>query len=125
MANWVLPSSGYRSGYSLILDPFVAEDFIREGFPTKEAVSKYIFDNTLLPLEEYWQYHLVESFGLTAGQKGIEPFATWLKQPKDTMIHRYLDQDEISVLVVGGKTNDFWQIGDFRHIGTFSIDEWR
>jgi hypothetical protein len=125
MANWVLPSSGYKSGYSLILDPIVAEDFVREGFPTKESVSKYIFENTLIPLEEYWQYHLIESFGLTAGQKGIEPFATWLKQPKETLVHRYLDQDEISVLVVGGRTNDFWQMGDFRHIGTFSIDEWR
>lgn len=125
MANWVLPSGSYRGGFGLLLDPIVADDLVREGFPTKEAVSEYVYENTLLTLEEFWQYHLVEGFSLTAGQKGNEPYATWLKQPGDTLINRYRSPDEISILVVGGRTNDFWQGGDWRYIGSFSIDEWR
>ena len=125
MANWVLPSGGYRSGFALLLDPIVAEDLVREGFPTKESVSEYVHKNTMLTLEEFWQYHLVEGFSLPAGQKGVEPFASWLKKPKDTLVNRYLTPDEISVLVVGGRTNDFWQAGDWRPMGSFSIDQWR
>ncbi len=125
MANWVLPSGSYRGGFGLLLDPIVADDLVREGFPTKETVSEYVYENTLLTLEEFWQYHLVEGFSLPAGQKGNEPYTTWLKQPGDTLINRYRSPDEISILVVGGRTNDFWQGGDWRHIGSFSVDEWR
>ncbi|UCB42961.1 MAG: hypothetical protein JSV77_11045 [Dehalococcoidales bacterium] len=125
MANWVLPSGGYRSGFGLLLDPIVADDLVSEGYPTKESLSQYCYDNTLLTLGEFWQYHLVEGFSLPAAQKDIEPYASWLKQPEDTLINRYRSPDEISVLVVGGKTNDFWQAGDWRYIGSFSIDDWR
>jgi len=125
MANWVLPSGGYKSGFGLLLDPIVAEDLVREGYPTKESLSQYCYDNTLLTLGEFWQYHLVEGFSLPAAQKDIEPYASWLKQPEDTLINRYRSPDEISVLVVGGKTNDFWQAGDWRYISSFSIDDWR
>jgi len=125
MANWVLPSGSYQSGFGLLLDPQVAEDLVKEGFPTKESLSEYNYENTLLTLDEFWQYHLVEGFSLPAAQKGVERYASWIKQPNDTLIHRYRSPDEISILVVGGRTNDFWQAGDWRHIGSFPIDEWR
>jgi len=125
MSNWNLPSGGYKSGFSLLLDPIVAEDLVREGFPTKESVSEYIYKNAMLTLKEFWQYHLVEGKSLPAAKQGIEPYASWLKQPKDTLINRYRSPDEISVLVVGGKTNDFWQAGDWHHLGSLSIDDWR
>jgi hypothetical protein len=125
IANWNLPSSGYKSGLCLLLDPIVADDLVREGFPTKESLSQDIYENTRLPLGEYWQFHLVESFGRTLGEKGVEPYASWLKQPDETLITRHRSVDEVSVLVVGGRTNDFWQAGDFHLIGSFSVDEWR
>lgn len=125
MAGRILPSGAYKSGMSLLLDPIVANDLVNEGFPTKESVSQYVYEKTLLPLKEFWQYHLVNGFSLPMGQKGMEPYATWLKQPDDTLIHRYRSPEEISVLVVGGRTNDFWQAGDFHLIGSFPIDEWR
>ncbi|MFC1535242.1 hypothetical protein ACFL7M_17985, partial [Thermodesulfobacteriota bacterium] len=120
MANWVVPARGF----SLLLDPIVADDLVGEGFPTKESLSQYIYENSLLPLEEYWQYHLVENTR-RAAQKGVEPHATRLKQPQDTLINRFKSPDGINILVVGGRTNDFWQAGDWSHMGSFSIDDWR
>jgi hypothetical protein len=125
IAGRPLPSSGYKSGASFLLDPIVAADLVREGFPTKQSVIEHILERALIRLGEFWQYHLVESFGRTLAQKGIEPYASWLKLPDDTLISRYRGADEISVLVVGGRTNDFWQAGDFHLIGSFSVDEWR
>ena len=125
MAEWVLPSGVYKSGFGLLLDPTVANGLLMEGFFTKEDLSRYIFENSRLKLKEYWKYHLVEGITLPAAQKGVEPYANWLDQPEDNEINRYLNPDEISVLVVGGRTNDFWQAGDWRLIGSFSVDEWR
>ena len=85
----------------------------------------YVFKNTLLSLEEFWKYDLVEGFSLPAAQKGVEPYASWLKAPRGTMITRYREPSEISVLVVGGKTNHFWQYGDYHLIGSFAVDEWK
>lgn len=125
MANWNLPSGSYPSGFSLLLDPIVAADLVREGFLTKESLSKYIYENTVVTLGEFWQYHLVEGKSLPAAKRGIEPYASWLEQPEDTLVNRYRSPDEISVLVVGGKTNDFWQAGDWHHLGSLAIDAWR
>jgi type III secretory pathway component EscR len=125
MASWNLPSGAYKSGFALLLDPIVADDLVKEGFSDKGSLSKYIYENTRLTLEEFWQYHLVEGWTLPAAQKGVEPYASWLKKPGDTLITRYLNPDEISILIVGGRTNDFWQAGDWRPMGSFPIDEWR
>jgi hypothetical protein len=123
MANWVGPF-GARTGFGLLLDPLVADDLVREGFETKESVSEYVQKNTLYTLEEYWQYHSTET-NRAAAEQGREPFASQLKQPQDTLIHRYATPAAISILVVGGRTNAFWQAGDWTHLGSFSIDEWR
>ena len=123
LANWVGPFST-RTGIGLLLDPIVAEGLVNEGFPTKESVSEYVQNNSRLTLEEYWQYHSVET-SRAAAEQGIEPYASQLKQPKDTLIDRYASPDAISILVVGGRTNEFWQAGDWTHLGSFSIDEWR
>ena len=125
IANWVLPSGAYRSGLGLLFDPIIARDLVQEGFPSKGALSEYVYDNTKLPFKEYWRYHLVEGMTLPAAQNGVEPYASWLKESKKTMINRYRNPEEISILVVGGSTNAFWQAGDWRYIGSFSIDEWR
>ena len=111
-------------GIGLLLDPIVAEGLVAEGFPTKESVSEYVQKNAKMTLEEFWQYHSVETSHAAAKQGG-EPYASRLKQPKDTLIDRYSNPDAISILVVGGRTNEFWQAGDWTHLGSFSIDEWR
>jgi hypothetical protein len=123
MANWVGPF-GERTGFSALLDPLVADDLVREGFTTKESLSEYIQKNAPQTLEEYWQYHSTET-NRAAAEQGREPFATRLKQPKETLINRYAKPTSISILVVGGRTNAFWQAGDWSHLGSFSVDDWR
>jgi hypothetical protein len=125
LANLVMPSGAFKSGLALLLDPIVVRDLVRESFETKESLCDYICENSLLPLDEFWQYHLVEGFSLPAAKQEIEPYASWLKKSGDTLVNRYQRPDQISILVVGGKTNDFWQGGDWYHTGSFSIDEWR
>ncbi|MEO0279056.1 MAG: UGSC family (seleno)protein, partial [candidate division WOR-3 bacterium] len=125
MSNWVLPSAVYKSGFTVLLDPLSALSLVEEGFNTKESLSEYILKNSVVTLGEFWQYHLVEGFTLPAAQKGVEPYSSWLKLPPDTLIPRYREVNDINVLVVGGSTNDFWQAGDWRHMGSFSIDRWR
>jgi hypothetical protein len=125
MAGRPLPSGAYKSGISFLLDPIVANDLVDEGFATKESLRDHIYEQCLISLDEYWQYHLVEGFSRRTAEKGVEPYASWLSQSGDTMINRYRSSDEISILVVGGRTNDFWQAGDWHLIGSFSVDEWR
>ena len=125
MANWVLPSGGFRSGFGLLLDPIVADDLVREGFPTKEALSEYVYKNTKLTLEEFWQYHLVEGFSLPAAQRGIEPFASWFKLLDDTLIPRFVKPKDLTIVVAGGQTQARFQAVNLRYMQTVSIDKWR
>ena len=123
MANWVGPF-GTATGFGLLLDPLVADDLVREGFPTKESVSECVQKNAMQTLEEFWQYHSTET-SRAAAEQGREPLATLLKQPPETLINRYANAKAISILVVGGRTNAFWQAGDWSPLGTFSVDKWR
>jgi hypothetical protein len=56
---------------------------------------------------------------------GVKPYASLLKQPKKTQLNRYNKPEPISIMVVVGRTNDFWKGGDWEHMGSFSIDDWR
>jgi hypothetical protein len=108
------------------VDPLVAKDLKEvQGFDTKEKLSEWLHKNTLITVEDYWNSGLVSTFTLPQAQLGVEPFASWLKLPKDALIPRFLSPKEINVIVVGGETNAFWQAGDFRYIGSASVDAWR
>ncbi|MBN1190497.1 MAG: hypothetical protein JXA46_12145 [Dehalococcoidales bacterium] len=120
MATFLSPSSSY----CLLLDPIVAEELVGEGFPTKESVSQYVYDNSWLTYSDYWKYDGPENNRQDA-ERGIEPWATLLKQPPGDLLHRFDTPAAISLLVVGGRSNDFWKAGDWAHIGSYSIDEWR
>jgi hypothetical protein len=120
-------SSGTSVAGALVLvDPLVAKDLKEvQGFDTKEKLSEWLHKNTLITVEDYWNSGLVSTFTLPQAQLGVEPFASWLKLPKDALIPRFLSPKEINVIVVGGETNAFWQAGDFRYIGSASVDAWR
>ena len=56
---------------------------------------------------------------------GVEPFASWLKLPKDELIAPYTDPGLINTLVVGGETQALWFTTDMWHTKTVSVDRWR
>jgi hypothetical protein len=120
-------SSGTSVAGALVLaDPLVAKDLKEvQGFETKEKLSEWLYKNTLITVEDYWNSGLVSTFTLPQAQLGVEPFALWLKLPKDALIPRFLSPKEINIIVVGGETNAFWQAGDFRYIGSASVDAWK
>ena len=120
MANWMLPSNGI----CFLLDPIAGRQFVDEGFSTKESVSEYTYENSLVTIEEFWQYHHMNTTRHIA-EKGFGPNAQFANQPKDKLVNRYRSPDDISILVVGGETNDFWQALDAQYMGSYSIDEWR
>ena len=104
----------------------MAKDFKeREGFGTKEKLSKWIYENTLMPVEQYWGLDLAQHFHKPLADRGIEPYATWAKLPKGTRIRQRATPDCINIIVVGGGTNPGWYAGDFAYLASASIDAWR
>ena len=126
---------------TLILDPIVADDVASKGFASKEAYARYLADNTGTPGWLYWSEN---PNSLKRAEAGEEPYASWLKRGKDTVVpvSRYKgrrrgnssfiasqDNNEpttsIEIVVTGGGTNTFWSGGDFGYVGSASVDQWR
>jgi len=117
---------GMQGGLTLLLDPLVARDFKeREGFNTKEELSQWFYENTLVPVGQYWDLMLADIFHKPMGTKGTEPYAAWLKLSKEEMIPVLTSPHFINIIVVGGGTNPLWYAGDFGYIASESIDKWR
>jgi hypothetical protein len=117
---------GMQGGLTLLLDPLVARDFKeREGFNTKEELSQWFYENTLVPVGQYWDLMLADIFHKPMGTKGTEPYASWLKLSKEEMIPVLTSPHFINIVVVGGGTNPLWYAGDFGYIASKSIDKWR
>jgi hypothetical protein len=55
----------------------------------------------------------------------MEPFASWLKLPRDAMIKPYSDPEPINVVVVGGGTQPMWLTTNMWHTKTVSTDKRR
>jgi hypothetical protein len=114
------------SGALIFPDPLVAKNLKdTQGFDTKEKLSEWLHKNTMMTVEDYWNSGLVNTFTLPQAQLGVEPFASWLKLPKEARIPRFLAPKEINIVVVGGETNAFWQAADFRYIGSALVDTWK
>ncbi len=119
-------SSSSSAGALVLIDPLVAKNLKEvHHFETKAQLSEWLHQNTLITVEDFWNSGLVGTFTLPQAQQGIEPFASWLKLPKEAKIPRFLNPKEINVIVVGGETYPFWQAGDFRYETSTSVDKWR
>jgi hypothetical protein len=64
---------------------------------------------------------------LESAKAGVEPFASWLNLPLEgKTTHPLISSNApVEMLVVGGGTDAFWMAGDFRYMGTASVDKWR
>ncbi len=111
----------------LLLDPLIIKQLkSQEGFASKEQLIEWIHENTTLTAGDYWDnYYSVQNFILPNAMIGREPYASWLKLPRDAVIPRFASPNRISIIAVGGETNLFWQAGDFGYLASASVDKWR
>ncbi len=74
---------------------------------------------------QFWGSDVVYSLVEPNARSGMEPYASWLKLPKDAVIAPYVDPGKINVVIVGGETQALWLTTDMWHTKTVSIDKWR
>src|SRR6185369_2990567 len=115
-----------RTNLTLILEPIAARALKeREGFDTKEKLQRWFHDNVKVPYEVYWDHQLVINYIEPQARKGVEPYASYLKQPKDSLVPRFGEAEKIGVLVAGGEKNAYWFATDFGWLKSEPIDSWR
>ncbi len=124
LVTGITPAPGVN--LTLILEPLAARTLKdREGFATKEQLSRWFHEHSRIPYEVYWDYQLVINYIEPLARKGVEPYASYLSLPRDALVPRFADPAGISVVVVGGETNAYWFAADFSYLRSVSIDAWR
>jgi hypothetical protein len=121
----MMPFASGRAQVTFLLDPIVANDLHDyEDFRTKEQISQWLMKNAGTPASAYWRSHRDE---LQKAKEGVEPYATWLKYPEEAYIpvSGFNPEVPIEIILVGGETNAFFLVGDFRHVSSASVDSWR
>ena len=115
-----------RTNLTLLLEPMAARTLKqREGFDSKQKLAHWFHQNSRIPAEVYWDYQLVINYIEPQARKGVEPFASYLKLPKDAAIPRFAEPEKIAVVVVGGEKNAYWFATDFGYLKSASVDQWR
>ena len=110
---------------TLVLDPITAQQFVdRGGFDTVDKLIRWVHENATMPAEVYWDDQLIQNYVYPRALKGVEPYATMLRAPRDELIPIY-PLDQIHVVVVGGETNGYWRIMGCNYAKSVSIDDWR
>lgn len=99
--------------------------FVERGFDTKSKLIEWCAENARLTAREYWDNQWTQTLIRPLADAGVEPHATHLKAPPDTLIPMFRQQD-IHVVVAGGETVGAWKMiaGSCRG-NTISIDAWR
>jgi hypothetical protein len=112
-------------GALVICDPLVAKRLIEQGYDTKEKLVAWLYKNTTRTAKEYKESAFTYVFDYPKALKGIEPYATWYKVPDDTVIPWWPKPEDINLVVAGGQTNPFFQLGNLSYRVSVSIDKWR
>jgi hypothetical protein len=111
---------------TLIMDPSVAYQLKNtQGFQTKEALSEWLSQNAVTTAGTYWANSIASGMMGPLGKQGLEPYASWQKVSKDTLIKHLPNPRNIRTVVVGGSTASVWFITDFMAGRGVSIDAWR
>jgi hypothetical protein len=114
-----------RGTITLVMDPLVAKHLKEQGFESPQQLAEWISKNFKMSAGQFWGSDVVYSLVEPDARAGVEPYASWLKAPKDEMIAPYAHPDRINVVVVGGETNPLWFTTDMFYTQTVSVDKWR
>jgi hypothetical protein len=107
------------------MDPLVAKHLKEQGFNDPKQLGNYLSENFKMTAGQFWGSDVVYSLVEPNARNGVEPYASWLKLPKDAIIAPYTSPEKINVVVVGGETQALWFTTDMWHTKTVSIDRWR
>jgi hypothetical protein len=112
-------------GASVIVDPSVAallKD--TQGFKTKNELSQWLADNIQKTVASYWGNGVVSTMQASLALQGLEPQATWIKSPPDTLIKPF-NAKAIQVIVTGGGIQTTWFVTDFRAGRGALVADWK
>ena len=124
MAHVISTFGGMSSSVTFVVDPLVAKNLHAEGFETARDACQWIVENSQLPVGHFWNGSQAQGARRMA-ERGVEPFATWAKLPKEALISPRRSADGVNIVVVGGETNPMWITTDFAYTRSVSIDTWR
>jgi hypothetical protein len=114
-----------QGALTLVMDPLVAKHLKEQGFDEPKQLSKYLSKNFKITAGQFWGSDVVYSLVEPNARNGVEPYASWLKLPRDAIIAPYTAPEKINLIVVGGETQALWLTTDMWHTKTVSIDKWR
>ena len=108
----------------VILDPLTAKALKEQGYDTKEKLTDWLWKNTTVSAKDYRESFLAYVWLYPRALKGEQPYATWWKLPDDAQMPCWPKADDINLVVMGGQTNTFFQVGNMNYIRSVSIDQW-
>ncbi len=114
-----------RGAITLVMDPLTAKHLKEQGFDDPAQLSAYLSENFEMTAGQFWSSDVVYSLVQPNARNGVEPFASWLKLPRDAKIKPYGVPEFINVVVVGGETQAMWLTTDMWLTKTVSVDRWR
>ncbi len=108
----------------VVLDPLTVSGLVDQGYDTKEKLQQWLWTNSTVSAKEYRESFLAHVWIYPRALKGEEPMATWWKAADDARIPVVPKPEDISLVVAGGQTNAFFQVGNMNYGRSVSIDKW-
>jgi hypothetical protein len=114
------------SAAAIVMDPTVAS-LLKDahGFKTKAELGQWLSKNVEVTAGTFWGNGVNASATTPLAFQGLEPYATWLKTPPETLIKPFTNSKAIQVVVAGGKIQTTWFVTDFRFGRGVLIDDWK
>jgi hypothetical protein len=119
-----LASLGSRA--TIVMDPTVAALLKNaHGFKTKASLSQWFSSNVERTVASHLGNGVQVGMSTSFAAQGLEPYATWVKLPPETMIKPFNEPKNIQIVVVGGKIQTTWFVTDFMLGRGVLVDEWK
>jgi hypothetical protein len=111
---------------TVIIDPTVAGLLKNaHGFKTKAELGEYLSKNVQVEAGTFWGNGVNTTASMPMALQGMEPFATWMKLPPESLIKPFRNAQAIKVIVAGGGIQTTWFVTDFSFRRGILIDEWK
>jgi hypothetical protein len=120
----MFPTLARMFNIMVVLDPLTAKALVDQGYDTKDKLQDWLWKNTTITAKEYRESFLAHVWLYPRALRGEEPYATWWKTPDDVPIPVVPKADDINLVVSGGQTNAFFQVGNMNYGRSASIDKW-